>query len=192
MTSSRIPGKRKSALVLWILPPYINYKSFRTATQSSKHTLTSCFYKNILKNDICILLWKYFLRQIYSYNFYIYKLNNLKIIDDLCFQYLIQTLSKTTSKYYTEEVHSGCLCRHKGMPWYDAMTSQLTCASLVFLFLLRLGAAWWTKSKGLDVTGTFGIMVRRKPRLCLKPKPHISFVYKYSLHSNFHSNYKSF
>jgi len=28
---------------------------------------------------------KYFLRQIYSYNFYIYKLNSLKFIDNLYF-----------------------------------------------------------------------------------------------------------
>jgi hypothetical protein len=30
-----------------------------------------------------LLLWKYFSIQIYSYNFYICKLNNLKVIDDL-------------------------------------------------------------------------------------------------------------
>jgi len=41
-------------------------------------------------------LWKYFSRQIYSYNFYICKLNNLKVIDDLYFQSLTQTLSKIT------------------------------------------------------------------------------------------------
>jgi hypothetical protein len=58
-------------------------------------TLTSCFYKKYLwKSDICILLWKYFSRQIYSYNFYICKLNDLKVIDDLYSQCLTQTLSK--------------------------------------------------------------------------------------------------
>ena len=31
---------------------------------------------------------KVFLRQIYSYNFHIYKLNNLKVIDNLYSQYL--------------------------------------------------------------------------------------------------------
>jgi hypothetical protein len=68
-------------------------------------TLISCFYKKYLwKSDICILLWKYFSRQIYSYNFYICKLNNLKVIDDLYFQCLTQILSKTTSKSDTEGV----------------------------------------------------------------------------------------
>jgi len=43
----------------------------------------------------------------YSYNFHICKLNNLKIIDDLYFQCLIQTLSKTTSKSYTDKRTSG-------------------------------------------------------------------------------------
>ena len=41
---------------------------------------------------------KVFLRQIYSYNFHICKLNNLKGIDHLYSQCLTQTLSKTTSK----------------------------------------------------------------------------------------------
>jgi hypothetical protein len=49
-------------------------------------------------------LWKYFLRQIYSYNFYIYKLNNLKVIDDLYSQCLTKISSKTTSKSDTEGV----------------------------------------------------------------------------------------
>jgi hypothetical protein len=41
---------------------------------------------------------------IYVYNFYICKLNNLKVIDDLYSQCLTQTLSKTTSKSDTDEV----------------------------------------------------------------------------------------
>jgi hypothetical protein len=41
----------------------------------------------------------------YSYNFYICKLNHLKVIDDLYSQCLTQTLSKTTSKSYTEGVY---------------------------------------------------------------------------------------
>jgi len=46
-------------------------------------TLTSCFYKKKLsKNSIRIFL---FSRQIYSYDFHILKLNNLKIIYDLYF-----------------------------------------------------------------------------------------------------------
>ena len=45
---------------------------------------------------------KDFSRQIYSYNFYICKLNNLKVINDLYFQCLTQTLSKITSKSYTK------------------------------------------------------------------------------------------
>ena len=40
---------------------------------------------------------KVFSRQIYSYNFHICKLNNLKVIDDLYSQCLTQTLSKTSS-----------------------------------------------------------------------------------------------
>jgi len=36
--------------------------------------------------------------------FHIFKLNNLIVIDDLYSQCLTQTLSKTTSKLYTEEV----------------------------------------------------------------------------------------
>jgi len=68
-------------------------------------TLVSYFNKKYLgKNDIFILLWKYFSKQIYSYNFYICKINNLKAIDDLYCQCLIQTLSKTTFKSYTEGV----------------------------------------------------------------------------------------
>ena len=39
---------------------------------------------------------KVFLRQIYSYSFHIFKLNNLKVIHDLYSQCLTQTLSKTT------------------------------------------------------------------------------------------------
>ena len=37
---------------------------------------------------------KIFLRQIYSYNFYIFKLNNLRVIHVLYYQGLTQTLSK--------------------------------------------------------------------------------------------------
>jgi hypothetical protein len=47
---------------------------------------------------------KVFLRQIYSYNFYICKLSNLKVIDNLYSQCLTQTLSKTTSKSDTEGI----------------------------------------------------------------------------------------
>jgi hypothetical protein len=47
---------------------------------------------------------KIFLRQIYSYGFHIFKLNNLKIIHDLYSQCLTQTLSKATSFNNLEEV----------------------------------------------------------------------------------------
>ena len=47
---------------------------------------------------------KVFLRQIYLYNFYFFKLNNLKVIYDLYYQCLTQILSKTTSKFYMEDV----------------------------------------------------------------------------------------
>ena len=60
--------------------------------------------KKLLKSDICIFLWKYFSRQIYSYNFYIFKLNNLKVIHDLYSQGLTWTLSQTTSFTSTEGV----------------------------------------------------------------------------------------
>ena len=47
---------------------------------------------------------KIFSRQIYSYNFHICKLNNLKIIDDLYSQCLTKILSRTTSFPNTEGV----------------------------------------------------------------------------------------
>ena len=53
---------------------------------------------------MCILLWKYFSRQIYSYNFHICKLTNLKVIDDLYSQCLTQNMSKTTFFTNTEGV----------------------------------------------------------------------------------------
>ena len=39
------------------------------------------------------------------YNFHICKLNNLKIIDDLYSQYLIQILSKIIFNFYTKRVY---------------------------------------------------------------------------------------
>ena len=42
------------------------------------------------------IFMKVFLRQIYLYSFYISKLNNLKVIQDLYSQCLTQTLSKMT------------------------------------------------------------------------------------------------
>jgi len=48
------------------------------------------------------MIYVYFYKSIFQdksiHNFYIYKLNNLKVIDDLYSQYLTQTLSKTTSQ----------------------------------------------------------------------------------------------
>ena len=52
---------------------------------------------------MCIFI-KCFLKQIYSYNFHFFKLNNLKVIHDLYSQCLTQALSKTTSKSYMEGV----------------------------------------------------------------------------------------
>ena len=49
---------------------------------------------------------KIFSRQIYSYNFHICKLNNLKVINDLYSQYLTQILSKTTFFTNTKRVYS--------------------------------------------------------------------------------------
>jgi hypothetical protein len=49
-----------------------------------KTKLWLVFYKKYLfKNDLFILLWEYFPSQIYSYDFHIFKLNNLKTIHDL-------------------------------------------------------------------------------------------------------------
>ena len=48
---------------------------------------------------------KIFLRQIYSYNFYFFKLNDLKIIHDLYSQCLTQILSKTSSISYIKGVY---------------------------------------------------------------------------------------
>jgi len=57
--------------------------------------LISYFYKKyLLKSDVCIFLWKYFSTQIYSYDFHIFKHNNLKVIHDLYSQCLILALSK--------------------------------------------------------------------------------------------------
>jgi hypothetical protein len=44
-----------------------------------------------------VFLMKVISRQIYLYYFHISKLNELKVVDDLYFQYLTQTLSKLTS-----------------------------------------------------------------------------------------------
>ena len=55
-----------------------------------------------------ILLGKYFPRQIYSYDFCILKLNNLKVIHDLYFQCLTQTLSKTTFFSGMEGIATDC------------------------------------------------------------------------------------
>jgi len=46
----------------------------------------------------------FFSKQIYSYNFHICKLNNLKVIDDLYSQYLTQILFKTIFFTNTEGV----------------------------------------------------------------------------------------
>jgi len=61
-------------------------------------TLTSYFFKNIYKKVIYINFYEnIFQDKSIHIIFYICKLNNLKVIDDLYSQCLIQTLSKTTS-----------------------------------------------------------------------------------------------
>jgi hypothetical protein len=57
---------------------------------------------------MCILLRKYFARQIYSCSFHISKLNDLKVIHDLYSQYLTQIMSKTTSFTKPEGVLPSC------------------------------------------------------------------------------------
>jgi hypothetical protein len=61
-----------------------------------------------------MLLSKYIARQIYSCSFHISKLNDLKVIRDLYFQCLTQTLSKTTSFTKPEGVCSSHVNTH---PW---------------------------------------------------------------------------
>ena len=81
-----------------VLPPYPKNLTFKTATRSPKHNFDFLFIlKYLSKSDICIFLWKYFSRWIYSYNFYIFKLNNLRFIHHLYSRGLTQTLSKTSS-----------------------------------------------------------------------------------------------
>jgi hypothetical protein len=55
------------------------------------------FYKITIKINICILLWKYFAKQIYSCGSHISKLNELRVVNDLYSQFLTQTMLKTTS-----------------------------------------------------------------------------------------------
>ena len=73
--------------------------TFRTTTRSSKYNFDR--------------LWKCFLRQIYSFIFHIFKLNNLKIIHDLYSQCLTQTLSKTSIILGTEGVYISCMGAEK-------------------------------------------------------------------------------
>ena len=54
---------------------------------------------------------KVFFKTNLFYNFHIYKINNLKAIDDLYSQCLTQTLSKTTSFTNTEGVYKVLDCR---------------------------------------------------------------------------------
>ena len=58
--------------------------------------LTSYFYKKFIKKWYKYIFIKVFSRQIYSYGFHIFKLNDLKVIHNLYCQCLTQTLSKTT------------------------------------------------------------------------------------------------
>ena len=69
---------------------------------------------------------KVFLRQIYSYNFHFFKLNNLKVIHDLYSQYLTQILSKTSYKSYMEGVHGQTLNNN---PYYRSTWKEVTSLS---------------------------------------------------------------
>jgi hypothetical protein len=78
-------------------------KSFRAATRSPKYNFDFLFlWIYLLKTNMCIFLWKYFARQIYSCSFHISKLNDLRVIHDLYSQCFTQIMSKTTSftKWY--------------------------------------------------------------------------------------------
>jgi hypothetical protein len=69
-------------------------------TRSLKHNFDFLFLlKYLSKFERCIVLQKYFAKQIYSYSFHISKLNNLKVLYDLCFQYLTKILSKTSNLF---------------------------------------------------------------------------------------------
>ena len=61
------------------------------------------------------MFMKIFSRQIYSCGFYIFKLNNLKVIHDLYSQYLTQTLPKMTSFTNLEGVLLSFVTGRKGV-----------------------------------------------------------------------------
>jgi hypothetical protein len=88
--------------------PMRRWYSFRFGKRSClqryslQNTNLIYFYiKIFIKNHICIFLWKCFFKQIYWYDFYIYKLNNLKVIHHLYSQYLTETVSKRLLLYQT-------------------------------------------------------------------------------------------
>jgi hypothetical protein len=98
----------------YVLPPFWKKLTFRTTTRSTKYNFDLLLLQKYLSNsDVYILLWKYFSRQIYSYSFHIYKLNNLKVIDDLYSQYLTQTLSETSAFHNEGSIQRGHKCRIK-------------------------------------------------------------------------------
>jgi hypothetical protein len=88
-------------------PPLGDIKilSLRTTTGHQSTTLTSLFYKNLYWKVIYVYPYESkFSRQIYLYDFHIFKLNDLKVIHDLYSQCLTQSLSKTTSNRETKGV----------------------------------------------------------------------------------------
>jgi hypothetical protein len=111
-------------------------------------TLTSCFYKKYLwKSNICILLWKYFSRQIYSYNFYICKLINLKVIDDLYSQCLTQILSKMTSKSDTEGVFLFVCLK---VAWPVDRRPNVLCSDILFSYPFLESKPLWKSGSMLS------------------------------------------
>jgi hypothetical protein len=70
-------------------------------------------------------------------HFYIYKLNNLKVINDLYSQYLTQTLSKTTSKSDTKEVRVCTYAVVGSIPW-DFCTVPHPHTPVVLIGVLRM------------------------------------------------------
>jgi hypothetical protein len=68
-------------------------------------TLTLFFYKNIYLKVIYVYFYESIFQDKSIHIIFTFSINNLKVIHDLYFQYLTQTLSKTTSFTNMEGVH---------------------------------------------------------------------------------------
>ena len=84
---------------------------------------------------------KVILRQIYSYNFHFFKLNNLKVIHDLYSQCLTQILSKTSSKSYMEGVSYNLVFQELA---YNSILVQLKIYTVVLSWIINNGAYLYT------------------------------------------------